>query len=441
MHGRGRMCRGGSTTRMSWSPASMGSRPGASSSATRRARPGEHEGQREGSLEVLAALAAIRRGDVERSAGAARRASGPGRAGASRRLADAARGDRPARRRRRAASESSSASTRRVVRLLIERSADLDGPLNLAACFNRAELVRMLLDAGADPAPDPCARAHAARDGALPRLPAKSAELLAEREISPLALWSAAALGRVDLMARLLGTPEAVAHRPNLADVGWPPGAAGRGRRADDPGRGALLRGAERPGRGSRVADRARREPEREPVPRRDAAPFRGAVLPPVDGAAPARRRRRPDAAGPDPRRNAGRLGASPGAHDARGPDRGHRHRAASTCPGEPVRLRSSSAASRTSRRRSRSRARGPPAGLASRRGEHRPRPRRERQPRRRRLAPGRPRAARASTPSSSGSPTRRRALRRAARAVGLSGHACLEPGVLRRLRGTVGSD
>ena len=32
----------------------------------RRARPGEHEGQREGSPEVVAALAAIRGGDVER---------------------------------------------------------------------------------------------------------------------------------------------------------------------------------------------------------------------------------------------------------------------------------------------------------------------------------------------------------------------------------------
>ena len=34
----------------------------------------------------------------------------------------------------------------RVVELLIERGTDLDGPLNLAACFNRTELVRMLLE-------------------------------------------------------------------------------------------------------------------------------------------------------------------------------------------------------------------------------------------------------------------------------------------------------
>ena len=181
----------------------------------------EHEGQREGSPEVLAALAAIRDGDVQRLrvlldehpalAGRAHR-------GAWQTLLEAiaqpdAVGERlgvdlgvdPG-----------------VVRLLIERSDDLDGPLNLAACFNRAELVRMLLDAGADPAPDP-SRGLTPLETALYHGARGSAELLAEREISPLALWSAAALGRVDLMARLQGTAGAVAHRPNLADVGWPP--------------------------------------------------------------------------------------------------------------------------------------------------------------------------------------------------------------------------
>jgi hypothetical protein len=39
----------------------------------------------------------------------------------------------------------------RIVELLIERGSALNTPLNLAACFNRAELVRMLLAAGADP--------------------------------------------------------------------------------------------------------------------------------------------------------------------------------------------------------------------------------------------------------------------------------------------------
>ena len=36
---------------------------------------------------------------------------------------------------------------RRMVSLLIKRGSELDGPLNLAACFNRAELVAMLLEA------------------------------------------------------------------------------------------------------------------------------------------------------------------------------------------------------------------------------------------------------------------------------------------------------
>ncbi len=38
---------------------------------------------------------------------------------------------------------------RACVDLLIERGSDLDGPLNLAACFDRLELVEILLAAGA----------------------------------------------------------------------------------------------------------------------------------------------------------------------------------------------------------------------------------------------------------------------------------------------------
>ena len=78
------------------------------------------------------------------------------------------------------------------------------------------------LKAAAGPAPDP-ARDMTPLETALYQGARESAELLAGDEISPLALWSAAALGRLDLMARLYGTPEAVAHRPNLAAAGWPP--------------------------------------------------------------------------------------------------------------------------------------------------------------------------------------------------------------------------
>jgi hypothetical protein len=181
-----------------------------------------HEGQREGSPPVLEALDAIRAGDVD-----ALRAllderpelAGHVHDGAWTTLLEAIAepdviggylglelGTDP-----------------RIVQLLCERSTDLDGPLGLAACFNRAELVRLLLAAGADAAPDP-ARGLTPLESALSHGARESADLLAERGISPLALWTVAGLGRVDLLEQLLDTPEAAAHRPNLADVGWPPG-------------------------------------------------------------------------------------------------------------------------------------------------------------------------------------------------------------------------
>ena len=182
----------------------------------------EHEGQREGAPEVVAALETIRRGDL----GGLRallsehpELAGPVHKGSWTTLLEAiAQPD--------AVGENLGARLGidpGVVVLLIEAGSDLNGPLNLAACFNRAELVQMLLAAGADPAPDP-ARGLTPLETALYHSSDDAAELLAERSILPLALWSAAALGRVDLLRRLDATPEAVAHRPNLADVGWPPG-------------------------------------------------------------------------------------------------------------------------------------------------------------------------------------------------------------------------
>jgi Ankyrin repeats (many copies) len=55
-----------------------------------------------------------------------------------------------------------------------------------------------------------------------------AAVLLAEDAIWPLALWSAAGLGRLDLMETMVDgngnlLPPAGGHRPNLADIGWPP--------------------------------------------------------------------------------------------------------------------------------------------------------------------------------------------------------------------------
>ncbi|MBV9424074.1 MAG: ankyrin repeat domain-containing protein [Solirubrobacterales bacterium] len=186
----------------------------------------QHEDQREGTAEVRAALEAISRGDVVRLAellDAHPELSGRCHNGAWATLLEAvaqpdvvgerlgtALGVQPA-----------------VIELLISRSDDLDGPLGLAACFNRSELVAMLLHAGANPAPDP-RRGLTPLEAALYHGSVAAAELLVRHAISPLALWSAAALGRLDLMETMVDSdgnplPAATAHRPNLSDVGWPP--------------------------------------------------------------------------------------------------------------------------------------------------------------------------------------------------------------------------
>jgi hypothetical protein len=116
---------------------------------------------------------------------------------------------------------------RRIVDLLIERGSAMDTPLNLAACFNRAELVRILLAAGASATateiwgitPLQTALYHGARE---------AADLLASNLV-PNAPYTAAGTGRLDALASWFFadghlTPEALrAPRPNLSDVGWPP--------------------------------------------------------------------------------------------------------------------------------------------------------------------------------------------------------------------------
>ncbi|HZR96352.1 MAG TPA: ankyrin repeat domain-containing protein [Gaiellaceae bacterium] len=171
-----------------------------------------HEGQREGSPEVLAALEAIETGDLDglrERLDANPALAGPVHTGAWTTLLEAL------------AQPDVVPWNRDAASLLIERSSSLDGPLGLAACFDKAELVEMLLDAGAEPAPDP-ADGLTPLESALYHGSRAAAEALAARGISPLALWSAAALGRLDLMARLVDEPGE--HRPNLADVGWQPG-------------------------------------------------------------------------------------------------------------------------------------------------------------------------------------------------------------------------
>ena len=185
-----------------------------------------HEGQREGTPEVREALEAITSGDVVRLAellDARPQLTGQCHNGAWSTLLEAiAQPD--------VVGEGLGTSLGvdpAVVELLISRSDDLDGPLNLAACFNRSELVAMLLQAGADPAPDPH-RGLTPLETALYHGSVAAAELLAEHAISPLALWSAAALGRLDLIETMVDgdgnlLASATSYRPNISDVGWPP--------------------------------------------------------------------------------------------------------------------------------------------------------------------------------------------------------------------------
>jgi ankyrin repeat protein len=108
---------------------------------------------------------------------------------------------------------------------LIEAGGDLDGPLNLAACFDRVELMQILLAAGARVdatgihgiTPLETAIYHASR---------ASVDVLASIALVPDAFWVAAGAGRVDRLGGFLDRdgrllPDAYLHRPNPADVGW----------------------------------------------------------------------------------------------------------------------------------------------------------------------------------------------------------------------------
>jgi hypothetical protein len=114
---------------------------------------------------------------------------------------------------------------RACVDLLIERGSDLDGPLNLAACFDRLELVEILLAAGArvdtrgihGVTPLETAVYHSSR---------ASADVLAATRLVPDAPWIAAGAGRVERLPLFLDghgglIPAAYLNRPNPADVGW----------------------------------------------------------------------------------------------------------------------------------------------------------------------------------------------------------------------------
>jgi len=117
---------------------------------------------------------------------------------------------------------------REVVDVLVEAASELDAPLNLAACFDKADLVGWLLDAGADATatriwgitPLQTAAYHGSRE---------AADVLAARTgLHPDAFYIAAIAGDMERLAAWFDRagalrPEAMRERPNLADVGWPP--------------------------------------------------------------------------------------------------------------------------------------------------------------------------------------------------------------------------
>lgn len=186
----------------------------------------EYEGQREGTAAVIDALAAIRSGDLgglrdllDRNPGLV----GDVHVGAWTTLLEAIAqpdvfGD---------SLEIELGVDPRIVELLIARGSELRGPIGLAACFNRAELVRILLDAGA---PIDASEVHGITplQSAIYHGAEQAGDLLAAAGLVPDALYVAAATDRVDQLEKWFdGTgalrPEALKTRPNLADVGWPP--------------------------------------------------------------------------------------------------------------------------------------------------------------------------------------------------------------------------
>ena len=118
----------------------------------------------------------------------------------------------------------------RCVQVLVDAGADLDVPLQIASCFDRVELVGLLLAAGG--------RAGArdvwgitAFETAIYHGAHQAADVLAAHApIEPPSFWVYAGLGRIDLLEGALDASgrireEARRERPNLADVGWNPDA------------------------------------------------------------------------------------------------------------------------------------------------------------------------------------------------------------------------
>ena len=122
-----------------------------------------------------------------------------------------------------------------IVAVLIASGSKLERALNLAGCWDLARLCGQLLAAGADPA----ARADAGitpLESAALHGSTRSADVLVTHGLHRPSLWLAAACGQLDRVEGwvtadgvLVGDPGP--YRPDLADVGHPPGRA----RTDDP--------------------------------------------------------------------------------------------------------------------------------------------------------------------------------------------------------------
>jgi hypothetical protein len=116
---------------------------------------------------------------------------------------------------------------RACVELLIARGSDLNEPLNLAACFDRVELVEMLLAAGAQ-VDARGAVGLTALESAIYHGSRAAADVLAAVELVPDAPWVAAGAGRVDRLERFLDgrgglIADAYRDRPDPATIGWLP--------------------------------------------------------------------------------------------------------------------------------------------------------------------------------------------------------------------------
>lgn len=116
-----------------------------------------------------------------------------------------------------------------VIRVLISAGAELDRALNLAGCWNLADMCAQLLAAGADPT----ARADAnitPLESAAMHGSAEAGDVLVASGLHRPALWLAAATGQVGELRSWIDaggglTRPVGEYRPNLADVGRPAGS------------------------------------------------------------------------------------------------------------------------------------------------------------------------------------------------------------------------